>query len=70
MRFFADIRDPRAYEPNRSANRFINEISNRTDPRSADLRTEPNREPQISENQEPNRGSIRGYPWIGSVRFD
>ena len=60
MRFFADIRDPQAYKPNRSANRFILKISNRTDPRSADLRTEPNREPLISKNHEPNRG----YPRI------
>jgi hypothetical protein len=66
LRFFADIRDPPAYEPNRTANRFIYKISNRTDPRSADLWAEPNREPQFSKNLEPNRG----YPRFGSIRYD
>jgi hypothetical protein len=30
LRFFADIRDPQTYEPNRTANRILQKITNQT----------------------------------------
>ncbi len=38
LRFFADIRDPQTYEPNRTANRILQKITNRTADLSADIR--------------------------------
>ncbi len=38
MRFFTDIRDPQTYEPNRTANRILQKITNRNADLPADIR--------------------------------